>query len=212
MFKPQVFAEDRLEVLQGFINQHPLGLLSSIGTYNKIEANLIPMVLYPNKDKGVLRCHLTRMNSQITSLKDSQEVLVVFSGADGYVSPVLYQTKKLHGKAVPTWNYSMVQVRGKPTIIDDSKWILQQIEDMTNTLEAKSSHPWNVEDAPEDYIQSQLKLIVGLEISITNIEGKFKVSQNHPDENRNGVEKHFREIGNEEMADYVLNRGAIKKN
>ena len=101
----------------------------------------------------------------------------------------------------------MVQVRGTPKIVDDPQWILKQIEDMTTEQEAGNLRPWKVQDAPEDYILSQLKLIIGLEIPISLIEGKIKANQNHPEENRSGVEKQFRESGNHEMADMVMNKG-----
>lgn len=207
MFKPKIFSEDRIEVLQKFIKDHPLAMLSCIRADGKIEMNLIPMTLYHEGDKGVIRCHMAKSNPQVESLRNAGEVLLTFTGAHGYVTPESYPTKKQHGKAVPTWNFSMVQVRGKPTLIDESDWILKQIEDMTNEMEAGNSIPWKVSDAPSDYIQSQLKLIIGLEIPISQIEGKIKANQNHPEENRLGVEKQFRDSGNHEMADYVLNKG-----
>lgn len=208
MFKPKIFAEDNLDILQEFIRKHPLGLVVTTDKDNSIHANLIPMSLITNHEKGILRCHFAKSNTQLESLKAINEVLIVFTGSQGYISPELYHTKKVHGKAVPTWNYSMVQVRGVPQIITDSRWLLDHITDMTNDLEANNPKPWKVSDAPEEYIQSQLSSIVGVEISIRQIEGKFKVSQNHPDENRKGVENHFRQIGDEEMANYVATRGA----
>ena len=104
----------------------------------------------------------------------------------------------------------MVQVRGKPKVIDDTKWVLQQIKDLTEHMEQDRPQPWAVSDAPEEYIQSQLKLIVGVEIIITQIDGKFKVSQNQSEENRQGVENFFRNLGDKEMTNYISNRGAKK--
>lgn len=210
MFRPKIFAEDNLAVLQDFIRKHPLGLFVTSNKDASIQANLIPMSLIETDEKGILRCHFAKVNTQLESLKMADEVLIIFTGSQGYISPELYPTKKVHGKAVPTWNYSMVQARGVPKIINDSKWLLDHITDMTNELEANNPTPWKVSDAPEEYIRSLLSSIVGVEIVISQIEGKFKVSQNHPDENRRGVENHFRQIGDEEMADYVANRGTAK--
>lgn len=206
MYRPKPFIEDRLDVLHDFIKKYPLGLILT----PDLEANLIPINLYNEENKGILRCHFARMNTQLDSLQGVDEVLVTFTGPQGYVTPEVYPTKKIHGKAVPTWNYSMVQVKGKPHVIDDSEWVLQQIQDLTEIMEVGRQHPWKVSDAPDEYIQSQLKGIVGVEIIISKIEGKFKVSQNQPEENRRGVEEYFRNTNNFAMADYVTNCG-IKK-
>jgi transcriptional regulator len=204
MYIPKVFSENRLDVLHDFIRNHPLALVVT----SDYEANLIPMSLYNEGEKGTLRCHLARGNTQLESLRNAKEVLLVFTGSHGYVTPEVYPSKKTHGKAVPTWNYSMVQVRGKPNVIDDTKWVLRQIKDLTEQMEQDRPQPWAVSDAPEEYIQSQLKLIVGVEIVITQIDGKFKVSQNQSDENRQGVETFFRDICDNEMTDFISNRGA----
>lgn len=208
MYKPKHFTEDRVEILKEFIKTHPLALIISSAT--NLQANLIPINIYDEGELGTLRCHLAISNSQIEELQKTDEVLVVFMGAQSYISPELYETKKIHGKVVPTWNFSMVQVRGKPTIIKDTDWLLKQVNDLTNQLEKNKENKWQVSDAPADHIQTQLRGIIGVEIPIKSIEGKFKTSQNQPEENRVNIEKHFRENGDTEMADYVRDGGFPK--
>ncbi|WPU64537.1 FMN-binding negative transcriptional regulator [Peredibacter starrii] len=210
MYRPKVFAEDRIEYLHRFIHTYPLGLIITQNINAGILANFIPASLHQDGSKGTLRFHLARMNSQVESLRTGNDVLVVFNGPNAYVTPEAYPTKKRDGKAVPTWNYSMVQVRGKSKVIDDPQWILKQINDLTNASEARVSSNWKVSDAPTQYIENQLKLLIGLEIEISQIEGKFKVSQNQVEENRQGVEEYFNRIGNSEMANFVAKKGALK--
>jgi transcriptional regulator len=127
------------------------------------------------------------VNTQVADLREGGEALVIFQGPEAYITPSSYPTKLEHGKAVPTWNYVVVQARGYPTIIEDGLWLRTQIDELTALQERNRSVPWAVEDAPEPFIDSQLKGIVGIEISVTRIEGKTKASQNQPANNRAGV-------------------------
>ncbi|UCI05405.1 FMN-binding negative transcriptional regulator [Mesorhizobium sp. B1-1-8] len=189
MYQPPHFKETRQEVLHGLIRTHPLGLLVSNGAEGPV-ANAIPFLLdddvLPN---GRLRAHLAKANPQWRLLADNpaSPVLVVFQGADAYVTPSWYETKRETGKVVPTWNYAIVQVRGTVRVIDDADWIAQQITELTASQEGGRDLPWAVTDAPPAYIQSQIKGIIGLEIAITAIDGKWKVSQNRPVADRVGV-------------------------
>lgn len=195
MYQPPHFQETRQDVLHGLIRSHPLGLLVSNGTEGPI-ANAIPFLLDApsllNADvppNGRLRAHLAKANPQWRLLADNPlaPVLVVFQGADAYVTPSWYETKRETGKVVPTWNYAIVQVRGIVTVIEDQDWLAGQISDLTMSQEGSRSAPWAVTDAPAPFIQSQIKGIVGLEIEITEISGKWKVSQNRPAADRVGV-------------------------
>jgi transcriptional regulator len=186
MYCPSLFREDRPEVQQAFIRSHPLGLLISHGSTGLV-ANLVPFVLKTgDSERGVLQAHMARANPQWREL-DQQAVLVVFRGPDTYVSPSLYATKKETGKVVPTWNYAMVQARGKARLRDQSDWLTPQIHALTTAREATRPQPWSVTDAPSDYIEAQKKAIVGIEIEIAVLEGKWKVSQNQPETNRRSV-------------------------
>src|SRR5215469_5055263 len=203
MYCPSVFREDRLEALHAFIRSHPLGLLISHGSTGLI-ANLVPFVLKTgDHERGVLQAHMARANPQWREL-DDQAVLVVFRGPDAYVSPSHYATKKETGKVVPTWNYAMVQVRGKVRLRDQGEWLAEQINVLTTTHEANRVEPWSVTDAPREYIEAQKRAIVGIEIEIATLEGKWKVSQNQPEANRHSVAAGFStDESTREMAELV---------
>jgi transcriptional regulator len=186
MHCPGLFREERLNVLCDLIKAHPLATLISAGS-NGLIANLIPFSLHSGGESGILRAHLARGNKQLDELREGAEVLVVFQGPECYVTPSWYPSKAEHGKVVPTWNFSMVQVRGKPQLMDDAAWVRAQIDEMTSQHESGRAHPWKVSDAPDDYIATQLKAIVGIEIPIRTIEGKWKMSQNRPPADRQGV-------------------------
>jgi len=210
MYCPSLFREDRLDVQHAFIRSHPLGLLISHGSTGLI-ANLVPFVLKTgDHERGVLQAHMARANPQWREL-DDQAVLVVFRGPDAYVSPSLYATKKETGRVVPTWNYAMVQVRGKFRLRDQSDWLTAQLNALTTTREATRAQPWSVADAPPDYIESQKKSIVGFEIEIAVIEGKWKVSQNQPEANRRSVVAGLStDQSTREMAELVRSYGELE--
>jgi transcriptional regulator len=195
MYQPPHFQETRQDVLQGLIRTHPLGLLVSNGAEGPV-ANAIPFLLDApsllNADvppNGRLRAHLARANPHWRLLADNplSPVLVVFQGADAYVTPSWYETKRETGKVVPTWNYAIVQVRGTVKVIEDQAWLARQISDLTLSQEGSREAPWAVTDAPATFIQSQIKGIIGLEIEIMAMHGKWKVSQNRPAADRAGV-------------------------
>jgi transcriptional regulator len=181
-----MFREERLDVLHGLMNAHPLATLITAGS-NGLMANLIPFTLHVGGEHGILRAHLARGNKQLDALREGSEALVIFQGPECYVTPSWYPSKAEHGKVVPTWNYAMVQARGKPQVFDDSAWIREQIDQLTSNHEHKRQRPWKVSDAPDDFIEAQLKAIVGIEIPILSIEGKWKVSQNRLPADRQGV-------------------------
>lgn len=186
MHCPSMFREEGLEALHGLVADHPLATLITAGS-NGLIANLIPFSLHAGGERGILRAHLARGNQQLDALREGAEALVVFHGPECYVTPSWYPSKAEHGKVVPTWNFAMVQVRGKPQVIDDAHWIRAQIDELTSRQEKKREAPWKVSDAPEDFIAAQLKAIVGIEIPILSIEGKWKMSQNRQPTDRQGV-------------------------
>jgi transcriptional regulator len=118
---------------------------------------------------------------------DGVDVLLVFHGPDGYISPNWYPSKHETGREVPSWNYAVVHVHGRLRVIEDSVWLRGLLETLTDRHEAAQPLPWKMADAPEDHIQKSLRAIVGLAVTIDRIEGKFKLSQNHPARNRAGV-------------------------
>jgi len=187
MYQPAAFREDDLTALHAFIGGHPLGLLISAGA-GGLQANPIPFLLFADEgSKGVLRCHLSRGNEQWRAIAEGADVLVVFQGTDGYVSPSWYPAKAEHGKVVPTWNYGVVQARGAARVIDDAAWLHANVSALSDAHEGSRPKPWAVTDAPDAYIAAQLRGIVGVEIVIDGLEGKFKYSQNRAVADRAGV-------------------------
>lgn len=204
MYQPTHHREDRLEAQHDFIERYSLGLLISTGLEGLL-ANSVPFLL--NRQGRTLQAHLARANAQLQGI-DGQTVLAVFQGPQAYVSPSLYETKRETGKVVPTWNYTMVQVRGVARLRDDGAWLGAQIEALTNRHEGSRAAPWAVSDAPRSYIESQLRGIVGIEIEIGAIEGKWKVSQNRPEADRRGVAEGLAS-DNPEMAEIVRRYGKV---
>ncbi len=186
MYLPAGFAEADPDVLADLIRRHPLGMLISAGPSGLL-ASPVPFLCRQDDGKALLVAHLARANPHGKDLVSLNECLVVFQGADSYVSPNWYPSKQATHKVVPTWNYEMVQVRGIPKVIDDAGWLRSLVTRLTDTTEEPRANPWQVADAPADFIDAQLKAIVGIEIEITDIRGKWKMSQNRSAEDASGV-------------------------
>jgi transcriptional regulator len=207
MYQPDHHREDRLDVQHDLIEMHPFGLLISTGA-DGLLANGLPFLLQRHAGpQGRLQAHIARANPQWKGL-DGQEVLVVFQGPLSYVTPAFYETKRETGKVVPTWNYAMVQARGIATVRDDPAWLDAQIAALTDRHEASRAKPWDVSDAPRPYIEAQLRGIVGIDVDIREIEGKWKVSQNRPEADRRGVAQGLAEA-HPEMAALVRRYGGL---
>ena len=206
MYVPVHFEETRLSVQHDLVEAHPLALLITSDENGPL-ANLVPVLLDRTaSEKGTLKLHLARANPQWKQLAAGDACLVVFQGVDAYVTPGWYETKRETGKVVPTWNYTTVQVRGRATVHEDAQWLKDQVSVLTGVHEAGQAKPWGVNDAPDDFIASQLRAIVGVEIEITDITGKWKVSQNRNAADAAGVVEGLRESDDAEkrrMADLV---------
>jgi transcriptional regulator len=206
--------EDRLEVQHALIRAHPLGALVTYGV-GGLSANLMPFILdAAASERGTLKGHLARANRQWVDFDPAVEALVIFQGVESYITPSWYAAKREHGKVVPTWNYATVQAQGPMRVIEDREWLVAQIAALTAANEGKRSAPWSVSDAPETFIASQIKGIVGIEIPISRIEGKWKVSQNRPEADRLGVIEGLRATGDasaDAMAELVRDFGARKE-
>jgi transcriptional regulator len=186
MYLPAHFDERRPEVLQGLVRTHPLGLLVTQGETG-LQANSIPFFLDAGPGPhGTLRAHVARANPVWREAAGS-EALVVFQGPQAYISPGWYPSKAEHGKVVPTWNYAMVQARGTLRAIDDAEWLREFVTRLTTTHEATQSRPWAVSDAPPAFVDTMLRAIVGIEIELTALVGKWKVSQNRSAADRAGT-------------------------
>lgn len=209
MYQPPHFREDDLDTQHALIRAHPLGLLVTAGA-GGLMANAVPFLVdRDGPPLGTLRAHVARANPQWQAIRDGAEVLVVFQGAETYVTPSWYRTKAETGKVVPTWNYAIVQVRGAATIVEDPAWLRAQIEALTDHQEGRRTQPWRVGDAPEPFLAAQIRGVVGIEIAISAIEGKWKVSQNRPEADRDGVVRGLDAEGvAPEMAELVRRYGA----
>jgi transcriptional regulator len=186
MYLPSHFEESRLEVLHAAIAAHPLGLLITHGS-DGLAANSVPFLIDTKPGApGTLHAHVARANRLWQTAADT-EVLVVFQGPQAYVSPGWYPSKAATGKVVPTWNYVMVQARGRLRAIEDPTALHALVSRLTRTHEAAQPQPWAVTDAPADYIDSMLRAIVGIEIEVATLTGKWKVSQNRSASDRAGV-------------------------
>jgi transcriptional regulator len=215
MYLPPLFKESRPEILHGLIRSNPLGLMVTNGPDGPF-ANPLPFLLDADvPPNGRLRVHLAKANPQWRMLAENpgQPVLVVFQGVDAYVTPSWYETKRETGKVVPTWNYAMVQVRGIARVVEDEAWLAQQINDLTAFHEKDRAEPWAVTDAPPDFISSQIRAIVGVEIDIVEMTGKWKVSQNRPVADRvgvvHGLETERQTPDSAEMAQLVRSFGGL---
>jgi transcriptional regulator len=187
VYQPPHFREDDLAVQHALIEAHPLGLLVSAGP-GGLMANPIPFLIdRAASEHGTLRAHLARANPQWRELAEVEEALVIFQGPQDYISPSWYATKQETHKVVPTWNYVTVHAWGRPVVIEDQEWLRRQIDDLTRLRERPLAEPWAVEDAPAPFVAAQIKGIIGIEIEIGRIEGKWKVSQNRPPADREGV-------------------------
>ncbi len=208
MYNPPSFNESRLEVQHALIKAFPLGLLIT-AVDARPEASPLPFTLNAEPEGlGVLQTHCSRANTHWQAI-DGADALVVFQGADSYITPAWYASKQEHGKVVPTWNYATVQARGTVRIIHDTEWLRTQVERLTHDHEAAREHAWQVTDAPAAYIEAHLKGIVGIEIVIASIEGKWKVSQNRSEADRHGVATGLDAAGQPDAADLVRRYGGI---
>lgn len=209
MYIPRHFEQDDIATLHALMRNHPLCTLVTLSA-DGFNANHIPLHLSPEPGPyGILRGHVARANPVWSDVNADTEVLAVFQGPQAYITPSWYPTKTESGKAVPTWNYTAVHAYGTLRCVDDREWLRNHLDALTNAQEAVFSAPWKVSDAPDDYISKMLGAIVGIEISITRLQGKWKTSQNQPEGNRTGIERGLRTIGTTEaglMADLVQGR------
>ena len=160
---------------------------------------------------GTLIGHVARANP---IWRTPGPAVLVFQGPDAYVSPSWYPGKREHGKVVPTWNYAVVHARGPLRIIHDADWLRTQVESLTQRQESAFAEPWAVSDAPADYIEKMLAAIVGIELRLTSLEGKWKTSQNQPEGNRGGAAQGLQALGTDDalrMAELVTRNGATSR-
>lgn len=178
MYVPSHFSVSDEQALYRLIREHPLGILVTQGRAG-LDANHVPFELDTTAgERGVLRAHVARANPLWKAVQNGEEVLVIFRAEDAYVTPNWYPSKHEFHKQVPTWNYRIAHACGRISIREDEAFLRALVGRLTLVHEAAQPAPWRMSDAPEDYIEAMLKAIVGLEIAITRLTGKFKLSQN----------------------------------
>ena len=193
MYLPSHFEETRVEILHRLIRAHPLGALVTFGA-DGLDANHAPFEIDPDPAPfGTLRAHVARANPVWREFSKEVEPLVIFQGAQTYVTPSWYRTKTETGKVVPTFNYIVVHAYGTMRVFEDSAWLRKFVSGLTDRFEASRAQPWAVTDAPEDFVAMQLRAIVGVEIQLTRLIGKWKTSQNRPAADQLGVIAGLRE-------------------
>jgi transcriptional regulator len=186
MYTPRHFEAPDLAAMHALMRAHPLAALVTLSARG-LDANHIPLLLLPAADgPGVLRGHVARANPLLQT-PQTEDVLVIFQGPSAYVSPGWYPSKAENHRAVPTWNYLVVHAHGPLRLIEDQDWLRSQLATLTADHEAGAPTPWSMDEAPAEYIETLLKAIVGIEIPITRLQGKWKLSQNQPGPNRAGV-------------------------
>lgn len=198
MYIPKPFKEERIDVLHDAIRRAGLATLVS-RTADGIIASHIPLLLDPEPTPyGTLLGHLARPNPQTRGV--SGEALAIFLGPDSYVTPSWYATKRATGKVVPTWNYVAIHAYGPLEFIDDPKHAREHVTNLSNRFERNRAVPWAVSDAPEDFIASLVRGIIGFRLTITRLEGKWKMGQNRPPEDRVGTAEGLEQEGKAELA------------
>jgi transcriptional regulator len=191
MYIPASNAESRPDVLFDFIDAHPLGALVTSTPGDGLFATHLPLLIHRAKgEHGTLAGHIARANAHhrhVRAAAGSTEALVIFTGPDAYITPAWYAAKQETGRVVPTWNYIAVHVYGTIHLIDDPAELRPHLEALTARHEGTRPTPWSIADAPADYIASQLRAIVGIEVAITRLEGRWKMSQNRSAADIDGV-------------------------
>jgi transcriptional regulator len=207
MYLPHHFEETRVEELYRIIDEHPLGTFVINGP-NGLDANHIPFLRDPARgDQGYLLAHVARSNPVWTDVKENDDGLVIFRGADSYISPNWYPGKQESPRQVPTWNYQVVHVHGKIKIRDDKDFVRAVVARLTHVHEASlgSPKPWTMAEAPKEFIDQMLANIVGIEIAITRIIGKSKLGQNREDRDRLGAAEELKKRGEHVISSAMRN-------
>ncbi len=200
MYLPPHFSEPRVEELHRIVREHPLGVLVTHGPAG-LDANHIPFEFDPERGPhGTLLAHVARANPLCTEFAGGADVMVVFRGVQGYISPNWYPSKHETHRQVPTWNYEVVHAHGRLRLVDDEKFVRGIVARLTRRHEATEPQPWKMGEAPADYLDQMLRAIVGVEIEVVRLEGKRKLSQNREARDVDGAVRALQERGQEALS------------
>jgi transcriptional regulator len=208
VYLPDLFRVDDVAQMHALMHARPFAALVSAGALG-LYASHLPTVLKHEGPYGLIECHLARANPHCTELGEVGEALMIFQGAEAYVTPNWYPSKAQTGKVVPTWNYAVVHAYGRPEVMNDAEWLRRHVGELTAQQERGESKPWAVTDAPNTFVDAMLRGIVGFRFAIVRLEGKWKMSQNRETEDRAGVVSGLggRHRGDDlEIADYVASQ------
>lgn len=206
MYTPKYFEQPSIAAMHALMRTHPLATLITLGSEGLCVNHLPFHLADAPAPYGVLAGHVPRANPVWREAASDVEAVIVFQGPNAYITPSWYSSKQEGGKVVPTWNYTVVHARGHIRVIEDAQWLRSHLEQMTDQQEAPFAHPWAVSDAPRDFTETLLGALVGIEIVVTKLVGKWKVSQNRPAPDRLGVIAGLRDsnaFGASQMADLV---------
>ncbi len=193
MYIPTHFKESNCERLYDFIRCNPFATLVT-KTHTGLSADHLPVYLNThNSNRVCLQGHIATQNPLWKNINDTEEALLIFQGTNAYIKPDWLPSKKVNGEVVPTWNYSAVHINGNISFFHESSWKLNLLNHLTDHQEQKFAHPWSISDAPNEFIEKLLPAIVGFEVVINEIVGKFKLSQNQTEDNRSGIVQGLRE-------------------
>jgi len=205
MYQPDHFRIDDLAPMHALMRTRPLAALVSGGAAG-LYATHMPTVLKDEEPYGILEFHLARANPHWKYLAGENEALIIFQGPEGYITPNWYPSKAEHAKVVPTWNYAAVHAYGRPEVMHDKDWLRRHVGELTTQQERTEALPWALADAPESYIETMLRGIVGFRFAITRLEGKWKMSQNRSVADQTAVVSALAGRGNDELARMVDER------
>jgi len=206
MYRPEQFRVEDIAQMHALLRARPFAALITAGP-SGLYATHLPTVLKDEGERGVIECHLARANPHWKDIAAGGEALMIFQGAQGYITPSWCPSKVEHGKVVPTWNYVIVHVYGRAEVMENKDWLHRHVSELTKQQEQFQTTPWALSDAPQSYIDSMLRGIVGFRFAITRLEGKWKMSQNRELKDQIGVARGLgvRADGDDfETADLVL--------
>lgn len=209
MYVPAHFEETRADELHRLIREYPLGILVT-GHDGLLDANHLPFELELSAERPLLRAHVAR-NNPVWQESDGEDVLVIFRGEHAYVSPNWYPSKHEAHRQVPTWNYQVVHVRGRLKVMDEERFVRGVVGRLTRTHEASEAKPWKMSDSTPEFISGMLANIVGIEVEISEIVGKSKLSQNKEDRDRLGAAEALGQRGNTALARAMVSSKDVKR-
>ena len=210
MYLPDHFRVEDVAEMHALMRARPFAALVSAGSAG-LYASHLPTVLKDEGNFGTIECHLARANPHWKELAEGNEALMIFQGAEGYITPNWYATKAQTGKVVPTWNYAVVHAYGRPAVMQEKEWLVRHVGELTAQQEKTEAQPWKLSDAPDSYIDVMTRGIVGFRFAIARLEGKWKMSQNRDEQDWKGVVTglNARATGDDlEVADIVSRQNA----